>query len=144
MSLEVINAACSAQIHDRIRQFDDGYNTRVGERGNLLSGGEKLRIAIARQFLRNPDILLFDEADSALDSITKHEILRELLASFKGRTMIVIAHQLRTIAGANLILVMKGGEIVERGAHVELISLNGLYREMWEKQKTKKLWKSNI
>jgi ABC-type multidrug transport system fused ATPase/permease subunit len=134
---EVENASSAAELHNRILELPDGYNTRVGERGQRLSGGERLRVAIARIFLRRPKILAFDEAN-ALDPITARKIQVKLLALFKGCTKIVVSHQLSTVSGANLIICVEGGKIVEQGTHAELISLNGIYREMWEKQKREK------
>ena len=137
--VEVHEAAKAAQIHDRIIEFPDGYNSRVGERGLRLSGGERQRVAIARTILKNPKIILLDEATSALDTSTEREIQAALNELSKDRTTIVIAHRLSTITSADLILCVQGGEIVEAGTHEELISLaergeGGVYWQMWQKQ----------
>jgi ATP-binding cassette, subfamily B (MDR/TAP), member 6 len=131
ISAEVQTVASTIQIHDRILEFPDGYNTRVGEHG---SGGERQRVAIARVFLRKPKpkIILFDEPSSALDPNTEQKILVELSASFKDYTKIMMTYQLGIVAGANLILCIKGGIIVERGTYAELISLDRVYRKMWD------------
>ncbi|KAJ3207824.1 ATP-binding cassette sub- B member 6, mitochondrial [Dinochytrium kinnereticum] len=117
----VIEAAKMAQIHDKIMTFPDGYETRVGERGLRLSGGEKQRVAIARTMLKNPDIILLDEATSALDNTTESLIQRSLKELTSRKTTIVIAHRLSTIVDADCILVLKDGRIVERGTHHELL-----------------------
>ncbi|KAI9096206.1 P-loop containing nucleoside triphosphate hydrolase protein [Phlyctochytrium arcticum] len=138
---EVVAAARAAQIHDRIMSFPDGYNTKVGERGLRLSGGEKQRIAIARTILKNPSIILLDEATSALDNTTERLIQDSLYALSANRTTLVIAHRLSTIVDADLILVLKDGQIVERGTHQELLERGaeqrggaGTYYLMWMRQ----------
>ncbi|KAJ3410394.1 Homocysteine S-methyltransferase 1 [Chytridiales sp. JEL 0842] len=118
----VINAAKAAQIHDRIMSFPDGYASEVGERGLRLSGGEKQRVAIARTLLKNPEIVLLDEATSALDNSTERLIQMSLSELCYRRTTLVIAHRLSTVADADCILVVKGGRIVERGTHAELMA----------------------
>ena len=133
---EIYNAAKSADIHNFIINLPDGYQTIVGERGLKLSGGEKQRVAIARAILKNPSIFFFDEATSALDSTTEKEIQKNLQAISKNRTTLVIAHRLSTAADADEILVLEQGEITERGNHDELLSKNGKYAEMWNKQKS--------
>jgi len=133
--VEIHNAAKAAQIHDRIMEFADGYNARVGERGRLLSGGELQRIAIARAILKNAKIVLLDEATSALDTPTEGQIQYALKQLSRNRTTIVIAHRLSTIINADLILVIHAGEIVESGTHKELISKGeGTYWTMWQDQ----------
>jgi len=131
---EVIAAARAAQIHDFIESLPDGYETTVGERGLKLSGGEKQRVAIARTVLKNPPILLFDEATSALDTATEREIQSQLDAIAKNRSTLVIAHRLSTVVGADQILVMDAGRIVERGRHDQLLALNGAYAKLWALQ----------
>jgi ATP-binding cassette subfamily B protein len=132
---EVEEAARQAQIDDFIRRSPKGYETEVGERGLKLSGGEKQRVAIARTILKGPPILLLDEATSALDSHTERDIQDELDRVARGRTTLVIAHRLSTIVGANMILVLDDGVIVERGSHQELLAHGGLYASMWNRQR---------
>ena len=131
---EVIAAAQAAHIHEFVQTLPEGYETRVGERGLKLSGGEKQRVAIARAILKNPRIMIFDEATSALDSATEQAIQSELTRIAEGRTTLVIAHRLSTIMDADQILVMDGGHIVERGTHRELLERAGAYAEMWALQ----------
>jgi ATP-binding cassette subfamily B protein len=131
---EIEAAARAAHIHDFITGLPDGYETEVGERGLKLSGGEKQRVAIARALLKNPCILIFDEATSALDSQSEKAIQAELDRIQVGRTTLVIAHRLSTVMGADQILVMDGGRIVERGAHGELLDADGRYAQMWRLQ----------
>jgi ABC-type transport system involved in Fe-S cluster assembly fused permease/ATPase subunit len=132
---EVENAARLAQIDGLIRLAPKGYETEVGERGLKLSGGEKQRVAIARTILKAPPILVLDEATSALDSHTEKEIQDALERVSKGRTTLVIAHRLSTIVGADEIIVLDQGEIVERGTHFALLDANGLYASMWNRQR---------
>lgn len=131
---DVVNACKIANIHDFIVSQPDGYDTKVGNRGLKLSGGEKQRISIARVILKDPKILILDEATSALDSISESSIQDALEAMMKGRTSIVIAHRLSTILKADKILVVKGGVIKEQGSHDELLALGGVYRELYETQ----------
>jgi ATP-binding cassette subfamily B protein len=132
---EVEEAARLAQIDDFIRLAPRGYETEVGERGLKLSGGEKQRVAIARTILKGPPILLLDEATSALDSHTEKEIQDALERVSESRTTLVIAHRLSTIVGADEIIVLDQGVIVERGAHFELLARGGLYASMWNRQR---------
>ena len=136
---DVIAAAQAAHIHDFIERLPDGYQTRVGERGLKLSGGEKQRVAIARALLKNPPILIFDEATSALDSKTEKAIQAELEQAAVGRTTLIIAHRLSTVMNADEILVLDAGRIVERGAHRALLERNGLYAQMWALQQQQNL-----
>ena len=131
---EVIAAAQAAHIHDFIQALPDGYDTRVGERGLKLSGGEKQRVAIARALLKNPPILIFDEATSALDSKTEKAIQAELEQVAVGRTTLIIAHRLSTVMNADEILVLDAGRIVERGTHRALLEQGGMYAQMWALQ----------
>jgi len=133
-SEEIENVAKKAHIHESIMRFPKAYDSKVGERGLMLSGGEKQRIALARMILKNPSILVFDEATSALDSNTEIAILssiKEVISSTKA-TSIFIAHRLSTIADADEIIVLKHGRVVEKGSHEQLLHIeNGVYREMW-------------
>ncbi|HEU0297190.1 MAG TPA: ABC transporter ATP-binding protein [Anaerolineales bacterium] len=131
---EIEAAAKAANIHNFIMDLPDGYDTIVGERGYRLSGGEKQRIALARVILKNPRILVLDEATSHLDSESEALIQEALKRVMAGRTSIVIAHRLSTILAADLILVMDRGQIVERGTHEQLLALDGLYSQLYETQ----------
>jgi ATP-binding cassette subfamily B protein len=131
---EVEEAARRAQLADFITKLPDGYATRVGERGLKLSGGEKQRVAIARVILKNPQILIFDEATSSLDSHTEHEIQTSLNELSARRTTLIIAHRLSTVVDADEILVLDDGVIVERGTHNGLLGRGGTYAGMWERQ----------
>ena len=132
---DVEAAARLAQIDDFIRMSPKGYDTEVGERGLKLSGGEKQRVAIARTILKAPPVLLLDEATSALDSHTEKEIQDALDRVSRNRTTLVIAHRLSTIIGADEIIVLDQGTIVERGSHQTLLAGNGLYASMWNRQR---------
>ena len=131
---QVVAAAKAARIHDFITATPQGYETRVGERGLKLSGGEKQRVAIARTLLKNPPILIFDEATSALDSANERAIQNELRSAAQGKTSLVIAHRLSTVVEAHEILVMEAGHIIERGTHEELLAAGGRYASMWNLQ----------
>ena len=131
---EIEQAARLAQIHDFVVRLPDGYDTRVGERGLKLSGGEKQRVAIARTILKNPRLLILDEATSALDSATEQEIGIALRLAARDRTTLVIAHRLSTVTDADEILVLREGVIVERGTHASLLAHGGVYAEMWAAQ----------
>jgi ABC-type transport system involved in Fe-S cluster assembly fused permease/ATPase subunit len=133
---EVTRAARLAHIDDFIRSLPDGYETRVGERGLKLSGGEKQRVAIARTILKDPPILLFDEATSALDTATERDIQTSMREVSKGRTTLIIAHRLSTVVDADEIIVLRAGEIVERGTHTDLLARKGVYAEMWARQQS--------
>jgi ABC-type transport system involved in Fe-S cluster assembly fused permease/ATPase subunit len=131
---EIANAARGAAIAGFIQSLPDGFETRVGERGLKLSGGEKQRVAIARTLVKDPPILILDEATSALDSRTEADIQATLEAIERGRTTIVIAHRLSTIVHADRIVVLEAGRVAESGTHAELLRLGGLYADMWTRQ----------
>lgn len=131
---EVRRAAKLAHLDHFIESLPQGYQTRVGERGLKLSGGEKQRVAIARVFLKNPPILILDEATSSLDSVSEQVILEALREVSEQRTTLVIAHRLSTVRDADTILVMDGGRIVERGSHRELLTAGGRYADLWLRQ----------
>ena len=133
----VEHAAKYAQIDKFIADLPDGYDTEVGERGLKLSGGEKQRVAIARTILKAPPILILDEATSSLDSRTEQGIKSALDKIAKDRTTVVIAHRLSTVTDADEIIVLDGGEIKERGTHAKLLTRNGLYADMWTRQREK-------
>lgn len=132
---EVQQAAALAQIGGFIERLPDGYKAMVGERGLKLSGGEKQRVAIARTILKAPPVLILDEATSALDTHTEQEIQAALDMVSRGRTTLVIAHRLSTVVNADEIIVLKDGEIAERGTHGVLMAKGGLYSEMWSRQR---------
>lgn len=131
---DIVNACKTANIHDVIMSFPDGYDTVVGNRGLKLSGGEKQRLSLARVILKDPRILILDEATSALDSISESSIQSAMESLLQGRTSIVIAHRLSTILKADGILVVDKGRIVEQGTHHELLEQDGLYRQLYETQ----------
>ena len=131
---DIYEACRKASIHDRIMTFHKGYDTVVGERGATLSGGERQRVAIARAILKNPQILMLDEATAALDSETEEHIQHAFETVGTGRTTIIIAHRLSTIVGCDQILVVSNGEIKERGTHDELMAKKGVYTSMWRRQ----------
>ena len=133
---EVEEAARAAHIHDFIAATPKGYGSMVGERGLKLSGGEKQRVAIARTLLKNPPVLIFDEATSALDSANERAIQSELKSAAQGKTALVIAHRLSTVADAHEIVVLCDGRVAERGSHADLLALGGRYAEMWRLQQT--------
>ncbi|MFC7499355.1 ABCB family ABC transporter ATP-binding protein/permease [Enterovirga sp. GCM10030262] len=135
---EIEDAARGAAIHDFILDLPDGYDSKVGERGLKLSGGEKQRVAIARTLLKDPPILILDEATSALDSRTEAAIQETLRRIERGRTSIVIAHRLSTVVDADQIVVLDEGRIVERGTHRQLLVKRGLYTEMWLRQQSER------
>ncbi len=131
---ELIEACKSANIHDFINSLPDGYNTQVGNRGMKLSGGERQRISLARVILKNPSILIMDEATSSLDSISENLIQEAIEPLLKGRTSIVIAHRLSTVVSADEILVIDQGQIKEKGNHNTLLKQNGIYTELYNTQ----------
>jgi ATP-binding cassette subfamily B protein len=132
---ELVEAAARlAQVHDFVMRLPEGYETRVGERGLKLSGGEKQRVAIARTILKDPRVLILDEATSALDTRTEQEIQSALRRVSTGRTTLVIAHRLSTVVEADEIIVLQDGQIAERGSHAGLMAAAGLYAQMWRRQ----------
>ncbi|MEO1186505.1 MAG: ATP-binding cassette domain-containing protein, partial [Cyanobacteria bacterium J06636_27] len=131
---EIMTAAKVAEAHEFIMQLPQGYQTIVGERGQKLSGGQRQRIAIARAILKNPPILILDEATSAVDNETEAAIARSLERITVDRTTIAIAHRLSTIRNSDCIYVLEYGEIVESGTHEELLEHNGIYASLWRVQ----------
>lgn len=132
---EIKRVSQLAQLDYFIEQLPDGYDTLVGERGLKLSGGEKQRVAIARMLLKNPKIMIFDEATSSLDSHTEKEIQKSISQISKNKTTIIIAHRLSTVTHADNIVVLKYGEIIEQGTHQQLLQHPGIYASMWQQQK---------
>lgn len=130
---KVIAAARRARIHDTIASWKEGYNTKVGERGLMISGGEKQRLAVSRMLLKDPPMLFFDEATSALDTHTEQALMQNInsILKEKGRTSVFVAHRLRTIYDADLIIVLRGGTVVESGTHREMVDRGGVYSELW-------------
>ncbi len=131
---DVMEAARRAQLGDFIDSLPDGLETRVGERGLKLSGGEKQRVGVARAILLNPPILILDEATSSLDSGTEEDVQQALQEAARGRTTLAVAHRLSTISAADFILVLDDGHVIEQGAHDALIAQNGVYAELWRRQ----------
>ncbi|KAI1438081.1 P-loop containing nucleoside triphosphate hydrolase protein [Xylaria sp. CBS 124048] len=134
----VIAAAQRARIHDIISAWPRGYDTKVGERGMMISGGEKQRLAVSRMLLKDPPLLFFDEATSALDTHTEQALMQNInsILREKARTSVFVAHRLRTIHDADLIIVLREGKVAEQGTHKELIDQGGLYSELWSAQET--------
>jgi ATP-binding cassette subfamily B protein len=131
---EVRSACAAANIREVIEALPNGYDTVVGERGYRLSGGEKQRLAIARVILKDPSVLVLDEATSHLDSQSEGLVQEALDRVMRGRTSVVIAHRLSTVLDADLILVVQSGSIVDRGTHVELLRQGGLYTDLYHRQ----------
>ncbi|KAG8864885.1 Iron-sulfur clusters transporter atm1, mitochondrial [Tulasnella sp. 330] len=133
---EVMAATVKANVHETVKRLPDGYATKVGERGLMISGGEKQRLAVARVMLKDPEILFFDEATSALDGQTEQELMKNINENLvtNSRTSIFIAHRLRTVIEADLIIVLRDGYVAEQGNHESLLKQHGLYYEMWQAQ----------
>lgn len=131
---EVIAACKAAAVHDKIMTFTNGYETKVGEKGIKLSGGELQRVAIARTILKNPNIMLLDEATSSVDTETEVQMQQALEKLIEGRTTFIVAHRLSTVMNADLMLVIKDGAIVEQGSPKELLKAKGKYYNLWSKQ----------
>ncbi|XEV06921.1 hypothetical protein FSHL1_012208 [Fusarium sambucinum] len=135
---EVVAVAKRAHVHNTIQSFPEGYETKVGERGLMISGGEKQRLAVSRILLKDPPLLFFDEATSALDTHTEQALMMNInsILREKGRTSVFVAHRLRTIFDSDLIIVLKEGHVAEMGTHRELIDRDGVYAELWSAQET--------
>jgi ATP-binding cassette subfamily B protein len=131
---DLVHAAQAAHLHDFIASLPEGYDTIVGERGHRLSGGEKQRLAIARVILRDPRIVILDEATSHLDSVSEHHIQAALADLLQGRTALVIAHRLSTVLAADTILVLDRGRLIDQGTHAALLARGGLYAELYHRQ----------
>jgi ABC-type multidrug transport system fused ATPase/permease subunit len=131
---EVIEAATAANAHEFIERLPEGYDTQVGERGSLLSQGQRQLLTISRAILANPRLLILDEATASVDTRTEVLIQTALGRLLTGRTSFVIAHRLSTVRNADLVLVLDEGRVVERGTHQELLALNGLYAELYNRQ----------
>lgn len=134
----VVAAAKRAKIHDTVASLPDGYDTMVGERGMMISGGEKQRLAVSRLILKDPPLLFFDEATSALDTHTEQSLLQNInsILKEKARTSVFVAHRLRTIYDSDKIIVLSNGQVAESGTHSELIDTGGLYSELWSSKYT--------
>ena len=131
---QIIDATKKAVVYDNIIQFEKGFDTLVGERGITLSGGQKQRVSIARAIIKEPKILVFDDALSAVDTKTEEAILTQLRMIMKNRTSVIISHRVSTVKHADLILYMEDGKIIEKGTHAELIALKKSYAELYQKQ----------
>lgn len=140
---EIEHAARLANCYDFIMQMPQGFDTMIGEGGSTLSGGEKQRISIARAILKNAPVVLLDEATSSLDPENEAEIQQAISRLIQGRTVVVIAHRLKTVVGANTILVLDQGRIIEQGTHKQLLTQDGLYAKLWNLQTTTEGWKIN-
>jgi ABC-type multidrug transport system fused ATPase/permease subunit len=134
-SADLIEAAQQAQIHEFIQSLPDGYETWIGEQGLRLSGGQRQRLAIARAILKDAPMLVLDEPTANLDALTEREVMGALQSLMRGRTSLVITHRLVGLEAADEILVLRGGRVVERGRHHELVQMDGFYRRMWDLQR---------
>ena len=131
---EIKNITKKVQVHNDIVDFKNGYDTVIGERGVTLSGGQKQRIGIARALITNPNVLILDDSLSAVDTKTEKNILENLIEIIKGKTTIIIAHRISSIQHADKIIVLDNKKIAEKGTHEELLKLNGIYKDLYEKQ----------
>ena len=131
---EVIQAAKDAAVHANIEDFQKGYETVLGERGITLSGGQKQRVSIARAIIKNPNILLFDDCLSAVDTETEEAILNNLKKVSKNKTTLIVSHRVSSVKNADSILVLEDGRILQQGAHNELVNQEGYYKELYHKQ----------
>ena len=132
---QIIEMAKLCQIHSEIMEFPEGFDTLVGERGISLSGGQRQRIALARAIIRNPKILILDDALSSVDAQTEEQILKNLTKVMQNRTSIVISHRIVAVENCDFIIVMDDGKIVEKGNHRELLKVKGIYASFYEEQK---------
>ena len=128
----IVEAARAANAHEFIERLPDGYETRVGERGTMLSGGQRQRIAVARALLRDPPILILDEATSALDSTSERSVQEAIARLMQNRTVLIVAHRLSTVSGADTIAVIDRGVVVEWGRHDDLVAAGGRYQELYD------------
>jgi len=135
---EVIQAAKYAQVHKNIIDFNNGYETILGERGITLSGGQKQRVCIARAIIKAPQVLLFDDCLSAVDTETEEKILNNLMRISKGKTTVIVSHRVSSAKNANKIIVLDAGEIVQQGSHEALIQEDGYYKDLYLKQLSEK------
>ena len=137
-SEEVRYAAKRARVHDIVESLPDGYNTMVGERGMMISGGEKQRLAVSRLILKDPPMLFFDEATSAWATYTEHSLLQNInsILKEKARTSVFVAHRLRTILDSDKIIVLQDGHVAESGTHAQLVDEGGVYSTLWDAQET--------
>ncbi|WP_081040958.1 ABC transporter ATP-binding protein [Candidatus Kryptobacter tengchongensis] len=131
---KVFEVAKIAHIYDEIMEFQDKFNTIIGERGITLSGGQKQRLSLARALIKDPKILILDDSFSSVDAYTEETILKNLKEFRKGRTTIIISHRITAVKDADFIIVLDDGEIVEQGTHDELIELGGVYADLYQKQ----------
>ena len=135
---EVENAAKMAVVHDNIIGFQKQYETILGERGITLSGGQKQRVSIARAIIKEPEILLFDDCLSAVDTETEEIILNNLLEICKNKTTIIVSHRVSSAKNADQIIILENGEILQKGSHNQLVNIDGYYKELYHKQLSEK------
>lgn len=130
----IINAAKQAYIHHNIEEFKDGYQTLIGERGVTLSGGQKQRVSIARALIKDPQILIFDDCLSAVDTETEEKILSNLNKLIQHKTAIIVSHRASSVKNADTIIVLDEGKIIQQGTHLELLNINGYYQDLYAQQ----------